>query len=355
LARRDLYATLGVTRGSSADEIKKAYRSLARRYHPDRNDGDEEAADRFRDIAEAYETLSNPELRSRYDRLGPLYRPDGRPPSPDEVSDWVSDTIGSVFRKRRPEQGEDLRYTLSIDLEAVATGGERTIEVRRQKVCTTCRGSGADPKGGEKTCDHCSGSGKVGARRLLRSKCPHCTGTGKIVIRKCPPCAGAGRAELIETLKVRIPKGVATGQKLKLREKGNDPRTPGETGDLYVIISVNEHALFKRRGTDLYCEIPITYTQAILGSDLTVPTIDGKTTIRVPPGTESGKVLRLVGRGLPTMKGGRKGDMHLELRIEVPQTVSPKQRKAIESLDKLLGNESHPLRSAFIENMRKRT
>ena len=161
MARRDLYAVLGIPRSANAEGLKKAYRTLARRYHPDRNPGDDEAARRFREIAEAYETLSNPELRSRYDRLGPLYRPDGRPPTPDEVTDWVTDTIGGLFRKRRPDQGEDLRYTLTIELECVASGGDRSIEVRRQAKCTGCRGNGADPKGGRQDCPECDGTGKL--------------------------------------------------------------------------------------------------------------------------------------------------------------------------------------------------
>ena len=355
MARRDLYAVLGVARNASNDEVKKAYRNLARRYHPDRNDGDEHAAERFREIAEAYETISNPDLRSRYDRLGPLYRPDGRPPTPDEVSDWVTDTIGGMFRKRRPEQGEDLRYSLTVDLEDVAVGGEREIEVRRQATCAPCTGHGADPSGGRTTCNACDGSGKSTSRRVFRTQCPHCDGAGMVTIKKCASCAGAGRVEQMESLKVRIPKGVATGQKLKLRGKGNDPRAAGETGDLYVIINVNEHSLFQRRGSDLFCTVPIAFTQAALGAEIEVPTLDGKTKIRVNAGTESGKILRLAGRGLPTMKGNRKGDLHLVLNVETPQKLNDDQRKALDDLDKTLGTEAHPQRSAFIENMRKRS
>jgi molecular chaperone DnaJ len=355
VARRDLYAVLGVARSATGDEVKKAYRNLARRYHPDRNDGDEDASHRFREIAEAYETLSNPELRARYDRLGPLYRPDGRPPSPDEVSDWVSDTIGGMFRKRRPEQGEDLRYSLTVNLEDVATGGEREIEVRRQATCSPCSGHGADPRGGRTACTTCDGSGKSSGRRLFRTQCPHCNGTGMVTVKKCGTCGGAGRIEHIENLKVRIPKGVATGQKLKLRNKGNDPRASGETGDLYVIINVTEHSLFQRRGSDLFCTVPIRFTQAALGTELDVPTLDGKTTIRVVAGTASGKVLRLAGRGLPTMKGNRRGDLHLELEIETPQDLTDEQRKALQKMDKSFGSGVHPQHRAFTDNMRNRS
>ena len=354
MARRDLYAVLGVSRGASPDEIKKSYRNLARRYHPDRNADNEDAADRFREIAEAYETLSSPELRSRYDRLGPLYRPDGRPPSPEEVTDWVTDTIGGMFRKRRPEQGEDLRYTLNIHLEDVASGDERDIEVRRQCTCKICAGAGADPKDGLAPCTHCDGSGRAGSRRLFKTQCPHCDGSGQITIRKCEACSGIGRVETIEKLIVRIPKGVATGQKLKLRAKGNDARSPGESGDLYVIINVIEHALFQRRGSDLLCTVPIRITDAALGANVDVPTLTGKTTIKVPSGTTSGKVLRLAGRGLPTMKGGRTGDLHIALEIETPVTMSTAHTKALNTLNKALGDEAYPQRTAFIANMKDR-
>ena len=354
MARRDLYAILGVSRSANADEVKKAYRNLARRYPPDRNAGDEDAADRFREIAEAYETLSQPELRARYDRLGPLYRPDGRPPSPDEVTDWVTDTLGGMFRKRKPDQGEDLRYTLSIDLEDVAAGGERSIEVKRQSHCGTCNGSGA-AKGGRQTCTACNGTGKVGGRRLFRTQCPHCNGEGEITVKKCETCGGSGRVEQTESLKVRIPKGVATGQKLKLRGKGNDAKVRGEAGDLYVIINVNEHKLFQRRGSDLFCSIPVRLSDLALGTALDVPTIAGKATIKVVPGTESGKVLRLAGRGLPTMKGNRSGDLHVTLDIETPATLSDAQRKALEQLNKTLDASAYPKRAAFIAKMDKRS
>ena len=355
MARRDLYAILGISRSAPPDEVKRAYRNLARRYHPDRNQGDEEAARRFREIAEAYETLSNPELRSRYDKLGPLYRPDGRPPTPDEVTDWVTDTLGGMFRKRRPDQGEDLRYTLSIELESVATGGERTIEIRRSATCRSCTGSGADPDGGTAACTACDGSGKARGRRVFRTQCPHCNGAGTITVKSCQTCSGGGRVESFEKLSVRIPKGVATGQKLKLSGKGNDAKAGGETGDLYVIITVVEHRLFQRRGSDLHCVVPIRFSQAVLGGTLEVPTLRGTATIKVPAGTESGKLLRLAGRGLPTMKGGRKGDLHIELEVEIPSKLSDAQETALKELDGILDESAHPRRKAFMENMRSRS
>jgi len=354
VARRDYYAILGVRRSASVEEIKKAYRSLARQFHPDRNPDDDVASARFREVSEAYETLSDADQRTRYDRLGPLYRSDGRPPTPDEFSDFVSDTLSGLFRKRQPEQGADLRYTLRIPLEVVAAENERTIEVERQVDCEPCNSQGADPDGGSKPCKHCSGSGKAPNRRIFRSECPHCSGQGTITVKKCSDCGGRGQVEIGEKLKVRIPKGVATGQKLKLRGKGNVSRSSGPPGDLFVIISVDDHPLFRRRGADLHCIVPVFFSEAALGADVTVPTIDGQTTIRIPPGSPSGKIFRLAGRGLPTLQGGRKGDLHLQIEIEIPTNLDKAQRAAIASFDDGVGLDYHPLRRAFDDRLRDR-
>lgn len=353
MARRDYYAVLGVQRNASPDEIKKAFRTLAMQYHPDRNPDDVEAAARFREIVEAWEALGDPEERFRYDRLGPFYRPDGKPPTPDDVSAVVSDVVSSLFRRRPPpEKGEDLRYTLAISLEEAAQGVERTIEVRRQARCNRCKGSGAEPEGGTRVCDTCNGSGRGGGR-LLRTECSRCDGRGYVVVQRCSRCEGEGRLERTEALKVRIPAGVATGQKLKLRERGNVPRRGnGKHGDLYVLIEVAEHPLFRRRGADLFCEVPITLAQAALGAELEVPTLDGPTTIRLPAGTGAGQVLRLVGRGLPGDRSrGKRGDLHYKVHIEVPVDLSAAQKALLVELDAELGAERYPLRRAFSERL----
>ncbi len=354
MARRDLYAILGVRRDASQDEIKKAYRALARQFHPDRNPDDPVSEERFREISEAYETLSETSLRQRYDRLGPLYRPDGRPPSPDELSEYISDTLTGLFRKRRPEKGEDLRYTLRIPLEVAGTGDERIIEVRRQVGCDPCKGNGADPAGGSQGCDRCAGTGKAPNRRVFRSVCPHCDGRGQITVKKCASCSGHGRVEVNEKLKVRIPKGVATGQKLKLRGKGNAARSGATSGDVFVIINVDEHALFQRRGADLHCTVPIRFGQATMGADIDVPTIEGKTTIRIPSGTPSGKTFRLAGRGLPTLEGGRKGDLHIQVEVEIPTNLNESERSLLRSFDEGVGLDYHPHLRAFADHMKDR-
>ncbi|MCB9780163.1 MAG: molecular chaperone DnaJ [Alphaproteobacteria bacterium] len=351
MPRRDYYAVLGVARDAPPEEIKKAFRALAMLYHPDRNPDDADAEGRFREIVEAWECLGDPEERFRYDRLGPLYRPDGKPPSPDDVTAAVQDVLGSLFRRKPPpERGEDLRYSLSLSLEEAATGTERSIEVRRQASCRRCHGNGAEPEGGTRVCDTCGGSGKSPRVRLLRPECPRCDGRGFIVVKPCTKCDGGGRVERTDSLKVRVPPGVATGQKLKLRDKGNVPRRgSGTPGDLFVLIDVQEHPLFRRRGADLFCEVPITLTEAALGADLQVPVLDGVTTIRVPAGTPSGRVLRLGGRGLPVVggRGKRKGDLHYRVVVEVPSQLSEGDRRLLDELSERLSAGSHPERSAF--------
>jgi molecular chaperone DnaJ len=354
VSRHDYYAVLGVRRDAETEDIKKAYRALARQFHPDRNPNDGDAERRFREVTEAYETLREPVQRDRYDRLGPLYRADGRPPTPEDLSEIVGEALGSLFRKKAPEQGEDLRYTLRVPLETVASGGTQMIEVRRQTRCGRCTGDGADPDGGSRTCEHCGGTGKSPTRRVFRTSCPHCEGHGQITVVQCTGCTGTGRLEQLESLKVTLPRGVATGQKLKISGKGNAPRIGDVVGDLFVIISVDDHPLFQRRASDLYVEVPITFAEAALGANIEVPTIDGKTTIRVPPGTESGKVFRLAGRGLPALKGGRKGDLHLRVEVEVPEGLTKQAKAALQTLDDVLGPDYHPKRQAFSQHLKNR-
>lgn len=358
MARRDYYAVLGVPRTASPDEIRKAFRKLALKHHPDRNPGDAEAERQFREVAEAWDTLGDSEKRARFDRMGPLYTPSGRPPSPEEMNDILRDALGGIFRRRRPEgPGEDLRYTLTLTLEEAARGIERTLTVARTVRCRDCDGSG-DAREGRTPCAVCGGSGKAAGRRLFRTACAACDGRGYKPTARCTRCGGERRHPLEETLKVKVPPGVATGQKLKLRGKGNDPEpavgvAPGAAGDLYVVMNVEEHALFRRRGPDLLCEVPVTYAEASLGGDLVVPTLDGTTTIRVPPGTPSGKSFRLSGRGMPAEEGGR-GDLHIRVVVEVPATLDEGARQALLAYAERVGANGHPQRKAFQDAMRTR-
>ena len=348
MARRDYYAVLGVPRDASADDIKRSFRALALQYHPDRNPDDLDAEHRFREIVEAYQTLSDSDERGRYDTLGPFYRPDGKPPSAEDLNTFLAETFAGLFRRKRSiGRGEDLRYSLTISLEDVASGAERQIEVARLGRCRRCEGSGGDPDEGRRRCDACDGSGRSATRRLFRTECPRCDGRGFIVVKRCSRCNGDGRHESREQLKVRVPAGVATGQKLKLKGKGNELADDGAAGDLLVLVNVDDHPLFQRRGPDLYCEVPVLYTEAALGADLRVPTLTGTTRIRVPAGTPSGKLFRLSGRGLQALGNRGQGDLHIKVVVEVPETLAPPERAAIEELAGRLQARAHPRRTAY--------
>jgi len=355
LARLDYYAVLGVSRDAPSDEIKRAFRQLALRYHPDRNPDDVDAERRFREVAEAYQCLSDDDERARYDRLGPLYRPDGKPPSPDDVNAFVRDALGSLFgRRARAEKGEDLRYTLTITLEEVGAGVEREIEVNRMVGCKRCDRSGADPDDGRKSCERCGGTGRSGARFSLRGECGACDGRGFVTVKRCSRCQGEGRHERADQLKVKVPAGVATGQKLKLRGRGNEGRHEGSAGDLYVLVNVADHALFLRRGDDLICDAPVMLGEAALGVDLRVPTLDGSTSIRIPPGTPSGKIFRLSGRGLPNLDSRHRGDLHVKVTVEVPSELGERERSALASLAAQVPPNAYPRRRQWDEALRAR-
>jgi molecular chaperone DnaJ len=354
LSQRDLYNVLGVPRTATPDDIKRAYRSLAMRWHPDKNPGNDEVVQRFKDITEAYRTLSDPDKRARYDRLGPLYTADGRPPRPEDLNEVVGTMFGNLFRRRTEQAGEDLRYTVSITLEDVAVGVEKEIVVPRRVRCRTCGGEGADPDGGRKPCTACNGTGRATGPRLFRSECYHCDAKGYTVEKQCQTCAGEGRYPLEDALKVKIPAGVATGQKLKLKGKGDAPRGSGAEGDLYVIVSVADHALFRRRGDDLLVELPLTFPEVALGGDVIVPTLEGTTTIRIPPGTPAGKIFRLGGRGLPRVGRAGRGDLHLQVLLEVPEALPDGARDALSAFRAAIADDAHPKRRTFDQATRAR-
>ncbi len=356
MARRDYYEVLGVKKSAGPEEIKKSFRVLALKYHPDRNAGDVDAERHFREVAEAWDVLGDPDKRGRYDRLGPLYTDSGRPPTPDQVNDMLREAFGGLFRRRRADgPGEDLTYTLTISLEEASRGLERTLVVLRTVRCTPCQGSGDHPEN-RIPCASCGGSGKSATRRLFRTDCAVCDGKGYKPTGKCDRCVGEKRVPMEETLRVKVPAGVATGSKLRLRQKGNDPApslgvTPGATGDLYVLMQVEEHKLFRRRGPDLLCEIPVTLAELALGADLQVPTLEGTTTIRVPPGTPTGKSFRLPGKGLPGESG--KGDLHVKVDVETPTELSAEARSALLAFQTACGN-GHPRRAEFQDAVRAR-
>jgi len=349
--QRDYYEVLGVRRDASPDELKRAFRGLALRYHPDRNPDDLDAERRFKDVVEAYETLSDPQSRKRYDRLGPLYRRDGRPPTPEEVSAMLGRALGGLFRKKAGiDRGKNIDVRIEVTLEDVLEGTRRGITVPRQARCAPCEGTGAAPAGRQR-CEDCKGSGKSPTRRWLKTECARCDGRGWISTERCDICDGMGHHGTEARFEVKVPAGCGNGQKLRLAGRGHEPPGDGPPGDLMVVIGVAEHPLFRRRGTDLFCDLPVTYPQAALGADVSVPLIDGETTIRLSPGTPSGKQLRLPERGLPPIGGGRRGDLHLRVLVEVPQDLTPTQRAELERLARSFEDHQHPQR-AELERIR---
>ncbi len=349
MSNRDYYNVLGVPRNAQQDEIKKSYRSLAMRWHPDRNPDDPEAEQHFKDITEAYRVIGDPDQRARYDRLGPLYNPDGRPPRPEELNAVVGAMFGNLFgRGRKKNQaGEDLRYTISLSLEEVASGIDKEIIVPRKVRCKLCGGDGADPDGGREVCSVCDGSGRSSGPRLFRTSCYHCEGNGFTIAKSCNRCSGEGRQSIEDTLTVKVPAGVATGQKLKLKSKGNSPSGSGAEGDLFVVVNVAEHGLFRRRGDDVLVELPLTYAELTLGADVEVPTLEGATTIRIPAGTSPAKIFRLAARGLPRVGRKGRGDLHLQVALEIPVNLSESEQGILRDWLQILPENCHPQRSAF--------
>ncbi len=355
---RDFYEILSVPRSASADEIKKAYRRLAHEYHPDKNPGDAAAEERFKEASQAYEVLSNPKHRKKYDRFGAAafggipgwgdFRASGQ-----SVGDVFSEIFGDFFgRKRRNERerGRDRTYTLRLDFKTAALGGERSIEVPRNERCNPCSGTGSKPGSSPQICHACGGSGEIRLQQGVLSvskKCTYCRGRGKIITKPCQHCDGAGTTERVAQLRVRIPAGAGNETTLRYAGCGEPGHGGGPPGDLRVVLEVQPHPLFARDGADLHCELPITLVDAALGAQIEVPTLDGRVRMTVPPGTQSGSVFRLRGKGVPRLSGGGRGDQHVTVIVETPQELDKKERAIIEKLRVIDGALHYPNGAAF--------
>ncbi len=370
MAKTDYYEELGVSRSASAEEIKKAYRKLAMKYHPDKNQGDAAAEAKFKEISEAYEVLSDPGKRQRYDQFGhegmkSTFGPGGFDFSRDftHASD-LQDILGSLFgggggmfddffgggggrRRSRtgPQRGADLRFNLEIDLEEAAFGSEREVSLPISEECGDCKGSGMAKGAKPESCRHCGGRGSVvsgGGFFQVRQTCPVCGGAGTMVTNPCSACQGTGRTKVKRRLTLKIPKGVDSGSRLRLSGKGEGGVRGGPAGDLYVVMHVRQHELFERRENDLYCEIPIPLHKAALGGEMQVPTIDGYAKLKLSPGTENGKVYRLRGRGMPDVDGYGRGAMHVRVVLETPVKLSSAQKKLLKELGDLDDEKNYP-------------
>ncbi len=376
--RRDYYQVLDVPRSASPEEIKKAYRRLAMKYHPDRNAGDKEAEARFKEISEAYEVLSDPEKRRLYDQFGhdglrSAFGPGGFDFARDftHFSD-LQDVLGSLFggeggmfeglfgsRRRRagrtgPQAGADLRFDLEIDFEEAVFGSQREISLPMTDECDRCKGSGGEPGHQEETCRQCGGRGVVVSSSgffQVRQTCPICAGRGRIMTHPCRDCDGAGRVKIRRRITLKIPPGVDSGARLRLSGKGEGGVRGGPAGDLYVVLTVKPHDVFERQGNDLYCEAPVTIETAALGGDIQVPTLDGWTRLRIDPGTQTGRIVRLRGRGVPDVEGHGRGDLHVRVVVEVPSALSGAQKKLLKELRDMAQDDNYPSARAWRERV----
>lgn len=358
--KRDYYEVLGVQRDADEKALKQAYRALARQHHPDRNQGDPEAEVRFKEASEAYGVLADTETRKRYDRMGHAgfesQGPGGFDPSNMGSAKEIFEGLFGAFsasRRKTRQMGKDLTYELFVSFEEAALGTEKTIRLRKKTSCDHCQGQGAEPGTEVDTCRNCDGSGEVRAQRFFSQPkpCPHCAGRGVIIQTPCTPCEGSGLRPNLVDVDVKLPAGVEDGAKRSLR--GGGETGPGGTGDLHLTIRVAPHPLFERDGADVLCTVPVTFPEACLGTDLVVPTVSGKVTMKLPAGTQSGKVLRIRGKGITAYGGVAKGDQLVKIVVEVPEDVSPKQRELIEALAGEMGADTLPQRQGFLKNLRE--
>ncbi len=370
MSRNDFYEVLGVGKGASSDEIKRAFRKKAMQYHPDKNPGDKKAEEKFKEVNEAYEILSDPQKKDRYDKFGHA----GVDPSAggfgggagfggfEDIFSDIFDMFGGGFsssrRRSGPAKGSDIQQRLTITFEEAAFGAEKEFTVLRYEKCEKCHGSGAENDTSKTTCPTCNGTGEVRAQQRTPfgqfvnvRPCDRCGGTGSIIENPCKACHGEGKLRKKVNLKVKIPAGVDNDSVISLRGEGEPGTHGGPNGDLYVIIAVQPHKVFKRDGSDLILEMPITFPQAALGDDLLVPTLDGKVTYKIHPGTQSGTVFRLKGKGIQQVNSHRTGDLYVKVIVEVPKKLKGEQKKLLQKLAASFG-DGHEQRKSFLDNVK---
>lgn len=367
MSKRDYYEVLGVDRNASDQEVKKAYRKLAMKYHPDRNPDDADADSKFKEATEAYDVLMDKDKRAAYDQFGHAgvdQSMGGGGFQGGNFSDIFGDVFGDIFggggggRRGGPQRGSDLRYTLEITLEEAVRGTTTEIRVPSLQHCNTCDGSGAKPGSSPVTCGTCSGSGQVRMQQgffQVQQTCPKCRGRGKTISDPCIDCRGQGLVEKTKTLSVKVPPGVDTGDRIRLSGEGEAGPAGGPPGDLFVQMAVKEHPLFQRDGRHLFCEIPINFVDAALGGELEVPTLDGKVKLKIPAETQTGKLFRLRGKGVQPVRGGPVGDLMCRAVVETPVNLSSKQKQLLEEFRSALtegGDRQSPRQSTWFEGVK---
>ncbi len=377
MAKRDYYDILGIAKGASPDEIKKAYRTKAKQLHPDRNSDNPNAESEFKEANEAYEVLKDDQKKAAYDRFGHAAfengmggggRPGGQGFGGGQgdfasaFSDVFDDLFGDIMGggrgggRQRAARGSDLRYNLRISLEEAFAGMQKTVKVPTAVTCEACSGTGSEAGTEPTVCPTCSGMGKVRAQQgffTVERTCPTCSGLGQIIQNPCKVCNGAGRTEKERALSVNIPAGVETGTRIRLAGEGEAGMRGGPTGDLYIFIEVDEHPLFQREGTHLYCRVPVSMASAALGGDIEVPTIDGgRSRVKVPSGSQSGRQMRLRGKGMPALRGGAAGDMYIELAVETPVNLTSRQKEIMKEFEDLSKDGTNPESSSFFSKVK---
>ncbi|MDG1129600.1 molecular chaperone DnaJ [Seohaeicola saemankumensis] len=374
MAKRDYYDVLGVARGASAEEIKKAYRTKAKELHPDRNADNPEAEAQFKEANEAYEVLKDAEKKAAYDRFGHAAfeggmgggggRPGGYGGNQGDFASAFSDVFDDLFGdfmggrgggRGRAARGADLRYNLRVSLEDAYSGLQKTINVPTSVSCSSCSGSGAEGGAEPQTCPTCSGMGKVRAQQgffTVERTCPTCSGLGQIIKNPCKACAGQGRVHKDRALSVNIPAGVETGTRIRLAGEGEAGMRGGPSGDLYIFIEVTKHDLFERENTNLFCRVPVSMTTAALGGDIEVPTIDGgRSRVKIPAGSQSGRQMRLRSKGMPALRGGPAGDMFIELAVETPVNLTSRQKELLREFE-ALSEDNNPESKSFFSSVK---
>ena len=372
---KDFYETLGVSKDSTQSEIKKAYRKLALKYHPDKNQGDKEAESKFKEISAAYEVLSDENKRSKYDRFGhdAYTQSGGGGAGGGDPFDIFSQVFGgggggsSIFdqlfgggggggRRQGPIPGDDLRYDMELTFEEAVFGCKKEVNLPKSESCDSCKGSGAEPGSKVIKCGYCKGAGQVTMAQgffSVRQECPKCHGRGDSFEKECKKCHGGGTVRKKKKISITVPEGVNNGNRMRVRGEGDAGTKGGPPGDLYVIMHVKEHDIFKRRDEDIECDIPISFATATLGGSIEVPTLDGRANLKIAPGTQSGTVLRMRGKGVKSLHGGSRGDQHVRVIVEIPTNLNSEQKDALEAFAEACGDTVHPMKDSFFEKAKR--
>lgn len=366
--KRDCYEVLGVSRSSSLDEIKKAYRKLAIQFHPDKNPNNKEAEEKFKEAAESYSILSDPDNRAKYDQFGHAAFQNGGRGGFEGFSDFsgFEDLFGDIFssffggssggKRSKGKAGRDLRYDLEITFEEAVFGAQKEVEIPKRVTCDSCAGSGARDGSAPESCKECQGAGQIRVQQgffTISRTCGRCSGSGQTIANPCRTCGGSGLKTAQSKISVKIPAGIDEGQRLKLRGEGEAGTAGGPPGDLYVQIAIQQHSIFQRQESEIVCEVPISYTTAVLGSEIEVPTLEGMMKLKIPAGTESGKIFRLKNRGVQILGSNRRGDQHVRVSVQIPKKITEEYRQILEKLKEVEKNNVDTDSKSFFDKVKE--